>query len=404
MIFTKTRNYALAALLLVSGCLYAEDKKENKKDSLAFTTIIENPITSVKNQNKSGTCWDFSSLGFFEAELLRTQKKSYDLCEAYVFTKTMMDRARAAVRLHGDISFAQGGSFYDVLYCLKNYGICPESAMPQPGTLYGDTLFNNTELEMVTTAYVGSIAKSNSKKISTIWPNGLKGIYEAYLGKLPETFTYEGKTYTPKSFAESLKLNWDDYVSLTSFTHHPYYSSFSIEVQDNWRQALSYNLPLNELMEVMETAIKKGYTFAWGADVSESSFGRSGDHEGVATIPLETKDKDTTGSDQARWIGSIGGDKEQAEKDSKDEKVITPEMRQEAYDNWTTTDDHGMVIYGLAKDQNGKEYFMMKNSWGNYNKFHGKAYITKAYMAYKTMNILINKNAIPKEIAKKLGL
>src|SRR5574344_2005702 len=143
--------------------------------------------------------------------------------------------------------------------------------MPQPGTLYGDTLFNNTELEMVTTAYVGSIAKSNSKKISTIWANGLKGIYGAYLGKLPETFTYEGKTYTPKSFAESLKLNWDDYVSLTSFTHHPYYSSFSIEVQDNWRQALSYNLPLNELMEVMESAIKKGYTFAWGADVSERS-------------------------------------------------------------------------------------------------------------------------------------
>jgi len=401
MIFTRTRNLTLAALLLLSGCIYADDKKEEKKDSLAFTTIIENPITSVKNQNKSGTCWDFSSLGFFEAELLRTQKKQYDLCEVFVFFNTMMDRARAAVRLHGDISFAQGGSFYDVLYCLKNYGICPENAMPHPGTLYGDSLFNNTELEKITTAYVEAIAKGENKKISTVWPNGLKGIYEAYLGKLPESFIFEGKTYTPKSFAESLGLKWDDYISLTSFTHHPYYKPFSIEVQDNWRQGLSYNLPLNELMEVMENAIKKGYTFAWGADVSESSFGRSGDHEGVATIPSETNNKDNTGSDQTRWIGD---NKEQAEKDSKNEKIITPEIRQEGYDNWTTTDDHGMIIYGLAKDQNGKEYFMMKNSWGDYNKYHGKAYITKAYMAYKTMNIFINKNAIPKDLAKKLGL
>lgn len=401
MIFTRTRNLALAALLIISGYASADNKNEEKKDSLVFTTIIESPITSIKNQNKSGTCWDFSSLGFFESELLRTQKKSYDLCEAFVFFNTMIDRARAAVRLHGDISFAQGGSFYDVLYCLKNYGICPEAAMPRPGTLYGDSLFNNTELEKVSTAYVEAIAKGDYKKISTIWSNGLKGIYEAYLGKLPESFVFDGKTYTPKSFAESLGLKWDDYVSLTSFIHHPYYTTFPIEVQDNWRQAMSYNLPLNELMDVMESAIKKGYTFAWGADVSETSFGRSGDHEGIATIPLETKHKDNAGSDQTRWIGE---NKEQAEKDSKDEKIITPEMRQEGFDNWTTTDDHGMLIYGLAKDQNGKEYFMMKNSWGDYNKYHGKAYITKAYMAYKTMNILINKNAIPKDIAKKIGL
>ena len=210
MIFTRTRNFTLAALLIITGSAFADNKNNEKKDSLVFTTIIENPITSIKNQNKSGTCWDFSSLGFFESELLRTQKKSYDLCEAFVFSKTMIDRARAAVRLHGDISFAQGGSFYDVLYCLKNYGICPETAMPRPGTLYGDTLFNNNELEKVTTAYVEAIAKGDYKKISTIWINGLKGIYEAYLGKLPESFVYEGKNYTPKSFAEGLGLNWDD--------------------------------------------------------------------------------------------------------------------------------------------------------------------------------------------------
>jgi aminopeptidase C len=185
--------------------------------------------------------------------------------------------------------------------------------------------------------------------------------------------------------------------------HHPYYTQYVIEVQDNWRWALSYNLPLDEFMEVMEQAVRNGYTFAWGADVSETSFGRSGENEGVATIPANSKDKDLTGSDQVRWIGT-SNTKEQAEKDIKGEKVITPEIRQEGFDNWTTTDDHGMVIYGLAKDQDGKEYFMMKNSWGNYNKYQGKAYISKAYIAYKTLNILINKNAIPKKIAKKLGL
>lgn len=405
MSFSKIKNLCLCALLLCSGNVMAEeDTAKVKKDSIVFTTVVENPITSIKNQNRSGTCWAFSSLGFFEAELLRAHKKTYDLSEAFVVYKTYMDRARAAVRMHGDVSFSQGGSFYDVLYCLKNYGICPEDAMAKPGTMYGDTLFNNNELDLVTTAYVNAIAKGELKKLTPVWQNGLSGIYDAYLGKLPETFTYEGKTYTPKSFSESLGLNYDDYVSLTSFMHHPYYTSFAIEVQDNWRWAQSYNLPLDEFMQVMEQAVRNGYTFAWGADVSETDFGRRGKHEGIALVPADAKDKDNTGSDQARWIGTVGNDKEQAEKDIKGEKTITPELRQEAYDNWTTTDDHGMVIFGLAKDQNGKEYFMMKNSWGDYNKYHGKAYISKAYMAYKTMNIVINKNAIPKNIRKKLGI
>ncbi len=395
----------LAIILLIGNYAYADDSKTGSKNNYEFTTIIENPITSIKNQNRSGTCWAFSSLGFLEAELLRTKKKTYDLCEAFLVRKTYMDRAKAAVRLHGDISFSQGGSFYDAIYCLKNYGICPEEAMPRPGTLYGDTLFNHNELDAVSTAYVEAIAKSKFKQLSPVWQQGLSGIYDAYIGKEPETFTYEGKTYTPKTFAESLGLNFDDYVSLTSFSHHPYYSSFIIEVQDNWRWASSYNLPLDEFMETMESAVRNGYTFAWGADVSETGFARSGsDHESIALVPATATDNDATGSDQARWIGSVSSNKEQAEKDVKGERTITPQLRQEGYDNWTTTDDHGMVIYGLAKDQNGKEYFMMKNSWGYYGCYRGKAYISKAYMAYKTMNILINKNAIPKKIAKKLGL
>jgi len=246
MTITLPKTALLAAALLMGHAAYADDNKTDNKSDYQFTVVIENPITSIKNQNRSGTCWAFSSLGFLEAELLRTKKKTYDLCEAFLVRKTYMDRAEAAVRMHGDISFSQGGSFYDAIYCLKNYGICPEDAMPRPGTLYGDTLFNHNELDAVSTAYVEAIAKSKLKKLSPAWKQGLSGIYDAYIGKEPETFTYEGKTYTPKTFAESLGLNPDDYVSLTSFTHHPYYTSFAIEVQDNWRWANSYNLPLDD--------------------------------------------------------------------------------------------------------------------------------------------------------------
>lgn len=402
MILNKTKIVLVFCTLLFTSNIFAGNtrKKTEKKDSLTFTVIKENPITSVKNQNRSGTCWDFSTLSFFESELLRTKHKTYDLCEAFVAFKTYMDRAKASVRLHGDISFSQGGSFYDVLYCIKNYGICPEDAMPKPGSLYDDSLFNNNELSQVTTAYVGAIAKSEAKKLTPVWQNGLKGIYEAYLGKLPETFTYEEQTYTPQTFEKSLGLNLDDYVCLTSFIHHPYYTSFPMEVQDNWRWAESYNLPLDEFMHTMDYAIRQGYTFAWGADVTETSFG----HNDVILMPAKVKDNDKTGLDQARWVTSSTNDKKEIEVATKNEVNVTPELRQKAYDNWETTDDHGMQIFGLAKDQYGKEYFMMKNSWGDYNKYHGKCYVSKAYVAYKTMNIMINKHAIPQDIAKKLGL
>lgn len=394
----RLKMVLLAALAVGSSGVSAQPG-----DTLKFETIIENPITSVKDQNRSGTCWAFSSLGFFESELLRLSGKTYDLCESFLIYRTMIDRAHASVRLHGDISFSQGGSFYDAVYCLKNYGMCPQEAMPAPGSLYGDTLYDHNELDQITTAYVNSIAKGNQKKLSSQWDKGLYAIYDAYLGELPETFEYEGKTYTPKSFAESLDIDPDDYVSLTSYTHHPFYTTFAIEVQDNWRWGLSYNLPLEEFMEVMDSAVRNGYTFAWGADVSEPNFSKSGPNVGVATVPAGEKTKDAKGSDQARWTGEIGQEGKPAA-EPQEEKVITQELRQEGFDNWTTTDDHGMLIYGLAKDQNGKEYFMMKNSWGDYNLYHGMAYISKAYAAYKTLNILIHKDAIPKDIAKKLGL
>lgn len=384
-----------AALCLLPGVSFAQTEK---KDSTVFTVVKENPITPVKDQNQSGTCWAYSSLGFLESELLRMGKGEHDLCESFLVYHTYMDRADKAIRTHGDVSFSQGGSFYDAIYCLKNYGIVPQDAMPAPGAPYGDSLFNFNQLSNVTTAYVEAIAKSNAKKINPVWKKDLNCMYENYFGKLPEKFTYKGKEYTPQSYAKSLGLNPDDYVSLTSFTHYPFYSKFIIEVQDNWRWAESYNLPLDEFMEVMDQAVRNGYSFAWGADVSEKGFSR----QGIATVPDTKATADKTGSDAARWTGTNG--KGVTPADAKGEKVITQEIRQLGYDNWETTDDHGMIIYGLAKDQNGKEYFMMKNSWGVFGPYKGLWYVSKPYVAYKTMNILINKHAIPAKIAKKLGL
>lgn len=375
-------------------------------DSLVFETVIANPVTSIKNQNNSGTCWCYSSLAFLESEAMKKNPKikDLDLCESFVVNKTYIDRADRNVRTHGDASFSQGGSFYDVIYCMANYGLIPEGNMPYPNTLYGDSLFNFTSFFPPMEAYIKAIAKSEAKKINPMWKKDVQGMIDNYFGKCPETFKYEGKTYTPQTFVKDfLKLDPNDYVSLTSYTHHPFYSSFILEIQDNWRWGSSYNLPLDELMRVMDEAVKNGWTFAWGADVSEEGFSRrTGKNRCVATVP-DTKSNAGVGSDQSKWTGEKAGAKISVA-DGAGEKTITQEMRQLGYDNWTTTDDHGMQIYGIAKDQNGKEYFMMKNSWGEYGPYKGFWYVSKPYAAYKTMNIVINKNAVPKDIRKKLGI
>ncbi|WP_289753774.1 aminopeptidase C [Bacteroides acidifaciens] len=391
------KSILIAAWGLCSLGMMAQDAKT--QEGFVFTTVKENPITSIKNQNRSSTCWSFSGLGFVESELLRMGKGEYDLAEMFVVHKTMQDRGINYVRYHGDSSFSPGGSFYDVIYCIKNYGIVPQEVMP--GIMYGDSLPVHNELDAVASGYINAIAKGNLKKLTPVWRNGLAAIYDTYLGKCPENFTYQGKEYTPQSFVQSLGFNPDDYVSLTSYTHHPFYSQFSIEIQDNWRNGLSYNLPIDEFMAVMDNAVKKGYTFAWGSDVSEQGFSR----DGIAVMPDITKETELSGSDMARWTGLTAAGKRQMMTTKPSPEIeITQEMRQVAFDNWETTDDHGMLIYGIAKDQNGKEYFMVKNSWGKSGKYNGIWYASKAFVAYKTMNILVHKDALPKEIAKKLGI
>ena len=395
----------LAAMATLSLAAKAE---EAKKDSVnpnkpVFTTIIENPITSIKNQARSGTCWNYSTLSYFEAEILKKTKKTYDLCEMFVCNKNYMDRAILKVRMHGDAQFSQGGSAYDVLYVLQNYGICPEEAMPAPGSLYGDTLNNFNQLFAVMEPYVNAVATKDVKKLNPAWKNGLQGILDAYLGKCPENFKYEGKQYTPKTFAASLGLDWNDYVSITSYTHHPFYTSFPVEVQDNWRQPGSWNLPIDEMAEVIENAVRQGYTVAWGGDVSEDGFTR----DGLALLVDTKQTTDLAGSDMAKWLKLSASEKKNKLKElgiNVKEETPTQEKRQEEYDNWTLTDDHGMLIYGIAKDQNGREYYMVKNSWGETGDYKGIWYMSKNFIVAKTMDFMVNKNAIPAKIRKKLGI
>ena len=393
------------ALFVAAGNVSAAKKKAAAKPSNkpVFTVVKEIPVTSMKDQNRSGTCWDYSTLSFFAAEILKATGKKYDLCESFIANKTYMDRAIQVVRYHGDCQFAQGGSSEDVLATLKAHGICPEEAMPFPGSLYGDSLNNFNEFFSVLEPYVAAVAKSSAKKISNAWKNGFQGILDAYLGKCPEKFTYEGREYTPKSFMQSLGLNLDDYVSITSYTHHPFYTGFAVEVQDNWRFPLSYNLPMEEMMQVIDNALEQGYTIAWGGDVSEDGFTRKGLAYAVDTKATES----LAGSDMARWL-KLAPAKKTSILDSLGckvpEVVPTQEMRQERFDNWELTDDHGMHIYGIAKDQNGKEYYMVKNSWGETGDYKGTWYMTKAFIAANTMDYLVNKKAIPADIRKKLGI
>lgn len=396
---------ALALLAVVATGANAKGKKQPKVDpnKPVFTIVKENPITSVKDQNRSGTCWAYSTLSYFESEILKNTGKTYDLCESFVANKDYMDRAVQVVRYHGDMQFAQGGSAYDVYYVLKNYGICPEDAMPFPGSLYGDSLNNFNEFFSLLEPYVEGIATNKASKISGQWKVGFQGILDAYLGKCPENFTYEGKNYTPKSFASSLGLNMDDYVTITSYTHHPFYSQFVVEVQDNWRNPASYNLPMDEMMQIIDNAVMNGYTVAWGGDVSEPGFTR----DGLAYMIDAKKMQSLQGSDMARWLG-LSAAKRRNLIDSLGcnvpEVQPTQEMRQERFDNWELTDDHGMLIYGIAKDQNGKKYYMVKNSWGEAGKYKGTWYMTKTFIAANTMDYMVNKNAIPANIRKKMGI
>jgi len=383
---------ALMLTLLVSA--------QETATAYTFTVVKENPITSIKNQFNTGTCWSFSGVGFLESELLRMNKGEHDLSEMYIVRKNYEDKAVKYARLHGNLNFSPGGSFADVVETIDDYGIFPDSIYK--GLHYGTDSHDHGEMDKVLKGYMKSLVENNT--LTTAWFNGFKGILDAYLGEVPQTFIYEGKRYTPQSFAALLGLKSDDYVSLTSFTHHPFYSKFPIEIPDNWRWADSYNLPLDEMIAVIDNAIMNGYTVAWASDVSEPGFSRLG----IAIVPDENA-PENAGSDQAKWLDLSPREKnnfvrEKIGREILKEKTITQEMRQQDFDNFKTTDDHGMQIYGIANDQNGNKYYMVKNSWGMTGPYNGIWYASEAYVRYKTTSIVVNKKALPPAIVKKIGL
>jgi aminopeptidase C len=395
------------SILLFAGCFslsaFAQEE-EVQQDTAAkefqFTTIKELPVTPVKNQASSGTCWSFSAVGLIESELLRQGKGEYNLSEMFVVHKNYEEKALKYVRMHGTINFAAGGSFADVLDCIRDYGIVPGEI--QQGLNYGETQHKHEEMDKLLKSYVGTVVSNPNKKLSPVWMEGFQAILDTYLGECPSVFSYQGKEYTPQSFAQSLGISPCDYISLTSFTHHPFYTSFPIEIPDNWRWSYSWNIPLDELIQVIDNSIEKGYTIAWGADVSEKSFSR----KGTALVP-DIDAQEGPGSDQANWLGLSQKEKEDIIAKTSGpvlEKQITQELRQQGFDNYETTDDHGMLIYGIAQDQNGTKYYLVKNSWGTNNPYQGTWYVSVPYVQYKTINIIVHKDVLTKELKDKLKI
>lgn len=388
----------VTTILLTSLFLTAQ----NESDAYNFTVVKENPITGIKNQANSGTCWSFAGVGFLESELLRMGKGTHDLSEMYIVRRNYEDKAIKYARLHGSLNFGGGGSFADVIETLDEYGVVPE--IEYNGLMYGESNHKHGEIDNLLSTYINGVITNKNKNLSPVWFTGYSGVLDAYFGEKPSSFQHSGKTYTPQSFATVLGLQADNYISLSSFTHHDFYTNFAVEVPDNWRWANSFNLPLDELIETIDNALMNGYTVAWATDVSEIGFSRSG----IAIVP-DLEATENAGSDQAHWLGMTPNERtnqirDKLGKEILKEKEITQDARQAAFDNYETTDDHGMQIYGIAKDKSGNKFYMVKNSWGETGPYKGLWYASEAFVKYKTTNVTINKNGLPKAIAEKVNL
>ena len=385
------------ALLCLGVSAFAQQRPAPEQPDYQFTTVKAAPITSIKNQASSGTCWAFSAISFLESEAIRLGKitdeaKYPDFSEFYVVSNSYKERAEKYIRLDGKLGFSAGSGAGDVFDVVRNHGIVPNVEMT--GMNYGSPLPQQSEMDAVLLNYVQAVSKTRGT-LSTAWKRGFDAVVDEYLGKAPETFTVDGKTYTPASYRDAMKINPDDYVELTSFTHHPFYTWFALEVCDNWRGSQSYNVPIDELMAVLDNALENGYTVCWGADVSHSGFTRNG----LAILVDEQATK--AGSDQEHWVGKEEGKPAPLKIV---ESTPTQESRQIEFDNKTMTDDHGMHIFGIAKDQDGKKYYMVKNSWGVTGKYDGIWYATEAFVKAQTLDITVHKDVLTKELKKKLGV
>ncbi|MDE5418580.1 C1 family peptidase [Labilibaculum sp. DW002] len=391
----------LTAILTFALCQVSFAKKdEETKKSYQFTIEKQLASTPVKDQHRSGTCWAYAMNSFLESELIRKGKGEFDLSEMFIVNRNYHLRAKDYVRFHGMKSFSAGAEGWDALNVIKKFGILPQEVYT--GNTFDETLPVHGEMDAILKAYVDAVVKNKNKKLTPIWRKGFDGVLDAYLGEIPESFTYKGKEYTAESFTSDLGLNMDDYVTITSYTHHPFYESFIFEGADNWSLGEVLNVPMDEMMQVVDHAIEKGYTIAWGSDVSEKGFAF---RKGVAVVP-ETESKNMADSEISKWQNMSRDQKSAYGTDYPvKEKEITQEMRQVAFDNYESTEDHMMHIVGTAKDQNGTKYYLVKNSWGtDRNEYGGFFYASEAWIKYKSISVMLHKDALPIEIAKKLRL
>lgn len=364
-----------------------------------FKEIHSIDKTAVRDQCQTGTCWSYSTLSFFESELIKMGKGNHDLSEMFVARNAYIEKAITFVRMGGKHQFDEGGEGHDIPFIIEKYGIVPESVYT--GLVNGKTRHNHSQLMSVLKPVVEAIAKEKPGQIGPEWIEAVEGILDAYLGKIPESFEYQGKTYTPLTFAKSLGLNMNDYAMLTSFTHHPYYQTFAIEVPDNWSMQTAWNLPLDELMATVNESLEKGHSVAWATDVSEKGFSF---RDALAIVPQHDSLIKKVGKDD-RLFNSAGAEKKgDAFNKPVVEKTIDSKVRQDAFDNQSTTDDHGMhIVAQYLEETSQTPYYLVKNSWGINNPANGYLYASENYLKYKTISILVNKNGVPKNIRKKMG-
>ena len=387
----KIKSILLGIVIAFSCSLSAQE------NVYKFTKVVENPATPIKDQAETGTCWCFATVSFLESELLRMGKGEYDLSEMFIVRNNYIRRMNDNYLRRGRGNVSQGSIAHMNIWVMDNVGLMPEEVYD--GINYDSATHNHGELAK----WVKTVSDAAVEMKTPLKPEIVNGVLDAYLGQVPETFTYKGKEYTPHSFAASLPIKMDDYVEITSFTHHPFYSKFVLEVPDNWMWDAMYNVPMNEMMAIVDACVEANHPVAWGTDVSEKGFSRQ---KAIAVIP-EVVEKNTIGSDAEHW-GKLSDAEKQAMINNLEgpmkEKTITQEMRQEAYDNYENTDDHGMVIVGTAVDQQGNPFFKVQNSWGDKGPYKGFYYFSRPFVEYKTMDIMVNKNVVPKEILKKIGL
>lgn len=395
----RIKSFVLALSVSAALPLAAQDElinkvkdngKENAEAGFQFETVVDLEATPVKNQGRSGTCWSYATSSFVESEMIRNGKEPVDIAEMFTVRMVYLDKAERYVRLHGNLNFGQGGALPDVLYVLKKYGAVPQEVYE--GLNYGTDINNHSELESILTAQLKEVVKNHNKVLSPNWKKAFEATLDAYLGTYPEEFTWKGKKYTPRTFAdEVIGINADDYVQLTSFTHQPMHEEVQIEVPDNWLWGNSYNVTLDELEAAVDNSLEEGYTVGWATDVSEKGFSLK---NAIAIVPAKDYEEMSSEERESRFDGP------------KEEMVVDAAARQKAYDSYETTDDHGMQITGMVKDQNGSEYYIVKNSWGDRENSHrvGYIYASKPFFRYKTISALMHKDALPKEIKKELDL